>query len=103
MANIASEPWTGFSPERWTAFRSESPAGFIGIRTLEQALHDRRLAKGSGLIHHSDRESQYVAIRYTERLTEAGVEPSVGSVGDCGACPRAGEAGPGGQRLGRDP
>jgi len=32
MADIASEPWTGFSPERWTAFRSESPAGFIGIR-----------------------------------------------------------------------
>ena len=36
---------------------------------------------GSGLIHHSDRGAQYVAIRYTERLTEAGVEPSVGSVG----------------------
>lgn len=33
MADIASEPWTGFSPERWTAFTSESPAGFIGIRT----------------------------------------------------------------------
>ncbi|WP_042703496.1 integrase core domain-containing protein, partial [Azospirillum sp. B506] len=49
---------------------------------LEQALHDRRPAKGSGLIHHSDSGSQYVAIRYTERLTEAGVEPSVGSVGE---------------------
>jgi putative transposase len=48
---------------------------------LEQALHDRRPAKG-GLIHHSDRGGQYVAIRYTERLLEAGIEPSVGSVGD---------------------
>jgi putative transposase len=35
-----------------------------------------------GLIHHSDRGSQYVSIRYTERLAEAGIEPSVGCVGD---------------------
>jgi len=34
------------------------------------------------LIHHSDRGSQYVSIRYTERLAEAGIEPPVGSVGD---------------------
>jgi putative transposase len=33
-------------------------------------------------VHHSDRGSQYVSIRYTERLAEAGIEPSVGSVGD---------------------
>ena len=51
------------------------------LDALEQALHDRRPVKG-GLIHHSDRGSQYVAIRYTERLLEAGIEPSVGSVGD---------------------
>src|SRR5919112_1194913 len=55
-------------------------AAFV-IDALEQALHDRRPVKG-GLIHHSDRGSQYVAIRYTERLLEAGIEPSVGSVGD---------------------
>ncbi len=60
---------------------STAHAGFV-LDALEQALHDRRPIKGSGLIHHSDRGSQYVAIRYTERLTEAGVEPSVGSVGD---------------------
>jgi len=48
---------------------------------LEQALHDRGPAKG-GLVHHSDRGRQYLAIRYTERLLEAGIEPSVGSVGD---------------------
>jgi len=35
-----------------------------------------------GLIHHSDRGSQYVSIRYSERLTMAGIVPSVGSVGD---------------------
>ena len=35
-----------------------------------------------GLVHHSDRGSRYVSIRYSERLAEAGIEPSVGSVGD---------------------
>lgn len=45
-------------------------------------MHDRRPAKGMGLVHHSDRGSQYLSIRYTERLAEAGIEPSVGSVGD---------------------
>jgi transposase InsO family protein len=55
-------------------------ADFV-LDALEQALHDRRPVKG-GLIHHSDRGSQYVATRYTERLLEAGIEPSVGSVGD---------------------
>ncbi|MEC5079550.1 integrase core domain-containing protein, partial [Xanthomonas oryzae pv. oryzicola] len=45
-----------------------------------QALHARQ--RDGELIHHSDRGSQYVSIRYSERLAEAGVEPSVGSVGD---------------------
>ena len=49
---------------------------------LEQALHERRPVHRGGLVHHSDRGSQYVSIRYTERLAEAGIEPSVGSVGD---------------------
>jgi putative transposase len=56
-------------------------AGFV-LDALEQALHDRRPARGGGLVHHSDRGSQYLSIRYTERLMEAGIEPSVGSVGD---------------------
>ena len=56
-------------------------AGFV-LDALEQAIHDRRPAKGAGLVAHSDRGSQYLAIRYTERLAEAGIEPSVGSVGD---------------------
>ena len=49
---------------------------------LEQALHDRRPASRGGLVHHSDRGAQYVSIKYTERLAEAGIEPSVGSVGN---------------------
>jgi putative transposase len=60
---------------------STAHAGFV-LDALEQAVHDRRPVQGGGLIHHSDRGSQYLAIRYTERLAEAGIEPSVGSVGD---------------------
>ncbi len=56
-------------------------AGFV-LDALEQALHTRRPTQGNGLIHHSDRGSQYVSIKYTERLADAGIEPSVGSVGD---------------------
>jgi transposase InsO family protein len=50
------------------------------LDALEQALWARAGAKG--VIHHSDRGSQYLSIRYTKRLAEAGAEPSVGSVGD---------------------
>ena len=52
------------------------------LDALEQALYERRPAEHGGLVHHSDKGSQYVSIRYTERLAEAGIEPSVGSVGD---------------------
>ena len=52
------------------------------LDALEQALYGRRRADSEPLIHHSDRGVQYVSIRYTERLAEAGIEPSVGSVGD---------------------
>ena len=51
------------------------------LDALEQALWARQPERDR-LIHHSDRGSQYVSIRYTERLTEAGIEPSVGSKGD---------------------
>jgi putative transposase len=57
-------------------------AGFV-LDALEQAIHERRPVKGMGLVHHSDRGSQYLSIKYTERLADAGIEPSVGSVGDC--------------------
>ena len=54
----------------------------IALDALEQAVHDRRLGQHGPLIQHSDRGIQYVAIRYAERLSEVGIEPSVGSVGD---------------------
>ncbi len=52
------------------------------LDALEQALYDRKPSEGGGLVHHSDRGSQYLSIRYSERLAEAGIEPSVGSKGD---------------------
>lgn len=64
----------------WRVSRT-AHAGFV-LDALEQALHDRRPVEGDGLIHHSDRGVQYVSIKYSERLAEAGIEPSVGSVGD---------------------
>ena len=64
----------------WRVSRTAHPT-FV-LDALEQALHQRRPLQGGGLVHHSDRGSQYLALRYTERLVEAGVEPSVGSVGD---------------------
>jgi len=64
----------------WRASRT-AHTGFV-LDALEQALHDRQPVHRGGLVHHSDRGSQYVSIRYSERLAEAGIEPSVGSVGD---------------------
>ena len=52
----------------------------LALDTLEQALYARPAV--DELVHHSDRGTQYLSIRYTERLAEAGIEPSVGSVGD---------------------
>ena len=51
------------------------------LDALEQALYDRQPEQTDDLVHHSDRGSQYLSIRYTERLAEAGIEPSVGSRG----------------------
>jgi len=62
----------------WKASTSQDTQ-FV-LDALEQALHARRPSEN--LIHHSDRGSQYVSIKYTERLVDAGLEPSVGSVGD---------------------
>lgn len=61
---------------------SRTPHASFVLDALEQALHERRPVNRGGLIHHSDRGSQYVSIKYSERLAEAGIEPSVGSVGD---------------------
>ena len=62
----------------WRA--SRSMRSDLPLDALEQALHASPLT--GGLVHHSDRGSQYLSIRYTERLAEAGVEGSVGSRGD---------------------
>jgi transposase InsO family protein len=50
------------------------------LDALEQAVHDR--ADTDGLVHHSDRGCQYLSLRYSERLAECGIRPSVGSSGD---------------------
>jgi transposase InsO family protein len=62
----------------WRATRSLRSD--LALDALEQALYDRET--DAGLVHHSDRGVQYLSIRYTERLAEAGIEPSVGSRGD---------------------
>ena len=59
---------------------SNSLRSDLALDALEQALHARETRQD--LVHHSDRGVQYLSIRYTERLAEAGVESSVGSVGD---------------------
>ena len=51
------------------------------LDALEQAIYDRKPASADGLVHHSDRGSQYVSIRYSERLGQADISPSVGSTG----------------------
>jgi transposase InsO family protein len=58
-----------------TSLRSD-----LALDALEQALYDRET--DDALVHHSDRGVHYLSIRYTERLSEAGIEPSVGSRGD---------------------
>jgi transposase InsO family protein len=60
-----------------TSLRSD-----LALDALEQALCERQLDDGARLVHHSDRGVQYLSIRYTERLAEAGIERSVGSRGD---------------------
>ena len=59
----------------WNSLKTD-----LVLDALEQALYARTGTEG--LIHHSDRGSQYLSIRYTERLAEVGIESSVGSVGD---------------------
>lgn len=60
-----------------TSLRSD-----LALDALEQAICEREDSQDGRLIHHSDHGVQYVSIRYTERLAEVGIEPSVGSVGD---------------------
>src|SRR5205807_2353773 len=52
------------------------------LDALEQAIYDRCGQTTSGLVHHSDRATQHLSMRYTNRLADAGIAPSVGSRGD---------------------
>jgi putative transposase len=61
---------------------SSSLRSDLALDALEQAICERQPATTSELVHHSDRGVQYLSIRYTDRLLEAGIEPSVGSRGD---------------------
>ena len=63
----------------WRVSRTAT-TGFV-LDALEQAIHQRRPVRDQ-LVHHSDRGSQYLSIKYTERLAEAKTAPSVGSIGD---------------------
>ena len=64
----------------WRVSRSMT-TDFV-LDALEQALYARSPKHEESLIHHSDRGVQYVSIRYTARLAEAEIQPSVGSRGD---------------------
>jgi putative transposase len=61
---------------------SSSLATDFVLDALEQAIYDRCGADVEDLVHHSDRGTQYLSMRYTERLADAGIAPSVGSRGD---------------------
>jgi putative transposase len=79
--------YVAFVVDVWSRFvvgwqASRSLRTDLALDALEMALWARRAEPLAGLIHHSDRGVQYLAIRYTERLAEAGVVPSVGSRGD---------------------
>ena len=76
MAQNASFP---ISFEFFPTKTAEGAAKHVQVR---QALYARQPERDGSLVCHSDRGSQYVSIRYTERLAEAGIEPSVGSKGD---------------------
>ena len=60
---------------------STSQTTDFALDVLKQALNDREVST-SELIHHSDRGSQYDPVAYTDRLNDAGIKPSVGTVGD---------------------
>ena len=61
---------------------SDSLRSDLALDALEQALYDCDVGPAEGLIHHTDCGMQYLSIKYTEQLSEAGIEPSIGSVGD---------------------
>jgi putative transposase len=71
---------------------SSSLATDFILDALEQAIYDRCGEAPDGLVHHSDRGTQYLSMRYTDRLADAGIAPSVGSRGDAYDCEHDGVA-----------
>jgi hypothetical protein len=69
------------SAARWRVSSSRR-TDFV-LDALEQAIYERCSDAVTDLIHHTDRGSQYLSMRYTDRLADAGINPSVGSRGDC--------------------
>ena len=68
------------------AWTPPASADTRALDALEQALYERSVDPRDGLVHPGGRGSQYLCIRYTERLAEAGIEQSVSSVGDSYDC-----------------
>ena len=68
-------------PQKSWRVSTTAHAAFV-LDALEQAVNVRRPTKGTGIVHHSDRGPQYLSIRYSERLAEAGIETSLVSVSD---------------------
>jgi len=82
LRRTVAGPFDAFS-RRIVGWRvSNSLRSEIALDALEQAVYERADDRPDRLVHHSDRGVQYLSIRYTERLAEAGIEPSVGSKGD---------------------
>ncbi len=82
----ARKVWRQLQRDRWQIARrivgwraSNAPNTSLVLDALEQAIHDRRPTKG--LIQHTDRGVQYLSIRYSDRLADIGITPSVGRVG----------------------
>ena len=64
------------------ATRASMRTDELPLEAFEHALYHAGDLRAEGLVHHSDRGSQYVSIRYSEALAHAGIDPSVGTVGD---------------------
>jgi transposase InsO family protein len=78
-AEVRSQITRAFAEQRVSRY---GVAVDLAIHAPNREGDQRNPEKGGGLIHHSDRGSQYLSIKYTERLTGAGIDPSVGTVGD---------------------
>ena len=82
VATRPNQLWVSTSPTSRRGGASTSLRTDFVLDALEQAIYDRRGDGAGDLVHHSDRGTQYLSMRYTERLADAGIALSVGSRGD---------------------